>query len=154
MLPRYLKAIRARVAFRLARTRARPPAIGAVVAVGSADDPRTSELNRQPCQLIMLRDPDTVFPVVIDPSWSMDETHALRVTQTFHKYDSDIGSTAKLGYNGWTSPYYKSRMFYQFKWPLNDDDSIVNAAQIAGATFKYKQTYSPQSSCSDNDFWK
>ncbi len=100
----------------------------------------------------MLQDPDTVFPVVIDPSLSLDETHALRVTQTFHKYDSDIGSTAKLGYNGWTSPYYKSRMFYQFKWPLNDDDSIVRPAQIAGATFKYKQTYSPQSSCSDNDF--
>jgi hypothetical protein len=100
----------------------------------------------------ILDDPDTVYPVVIDPSLSLDETHALRVTQTFHKYDSDIGSTAKLGYNGWTSPYYKSRMYYQFKWPVNNDKSIINPAQIASGKFTYKQTYSPQSSCSDHGF--
>ncbi len=100
----------------------------------------------------ILDDPSTVFPVIIDPSWSMDETHALRVTNTFHKYDSDIGSTGKIGYNGWTSPYYKSRMFYQFKWPLNADKSIINSAQIASAEFRYKQTYSVQYDCDDHDY--
>lgn len=101
----------------------------------------------------LLDDPETVFPVVIDPGYKpLDETHALRVTETFHKYDSDIGSTAKIGYNGWSSPYYKSRMFYQFKWLKNGDGSVINSAQITSAKFRYKQTYSPQSDCSNTTF--
>lgn len=100
----------------------------------------------------LLDDPDTVFPVVIDPSASLNETHALRVTETFHKYDSDIGSTAKIGYNGWSSPYYRSRMFYQFTWPKNANGEVINAAQITSASFRYKQTYSPQSDCSNTTF--
>ena len=99
----------------------------------------------------MLDNTETVYPVVIDPSATLDQTYAVRVTQEFVKYNSDIGSRGKIGYNGWTSPYYKSRMFYQFKWPTYNGD-YIEAARIYKAEFRYVQTHSPQHDCSDHDF--
>ncbi|MGC3955161.1 MAG: hypothetical protein QM804_13105 [Propionicimonas sp.] len=102
----------------------------------------------------LLDDPTTVFPVVIDPSVSMEQSYAVRVTQDFTKYNSDIGSRGKIGYNGWSSPYYKSRMYYQFRWPKNNKGAgtLISASQITMAEFSYVQTHSPQHSCSDTDF--
>lgn len=99
----------------------------------------------------VLDDPETVFPVVIDPSGSGSQTYAVRVTQDFTKYNSDIGSTSKLGYNGWTSPYYKSRMYHQFKWHTHGGVPVP-AERIVSVKFEYLQTHSPQHSGSDTDF--
>lgn len=99
----------------------------------------------------LLDDPGTVFPVIIDPS-AITQTYAVRVTQEFNKYNSDIGSRGKIGYNGWTAPYYKSRLYYQFRWPTNDDGSSLRPEQITEAEFTDVQTHSPQHDCSNHSF--
>ncbi len=99
----------------------------------------------------ILDDPETVYPVVIDPSVTGSQTYAVRVTQDFNKYNSDIGSEGKIGYNGWTSPYYKSRMYYQFKLPVYDNVPVT-AERLVRAEFSYVQTHSPQHSCTNTTF--
>lgn len=99
----------------------------------------------------LLVDPATVYPVVIDPSATGTQSYAVRVTEDFTKYNSDIGAEGKLGYNGWTSPYYKSRMYYQFRWPLVNGEPVLGT-RINSAEFSYVQTHSPQHSCTDTDF--
>ncbi|PKQ31644.1 MAG: hypothetical protein CVT62_07300 [Actinobacteria bacterium HGW-Actinobacteria-2] len=90
-----------------------------------------------------LDDPATVYPVVIDPVLqSIDQTHVLRVTDDWSKWDSAVGSQGKIGYNGWTSPYYRSRMFYQFAWPA----SGLLPQQVIQGQFQYKQVHSVQHS--------
>ncbi len=97
-----------------------------------------------------LDDPATVYPVVIDPSAELGQTHVLRVTDDWSKWDSEVGDHGKVGYNGWSTPYYRSRMFYQFGWKKNTDGTYVKPAQIVKAEFKYKQDHSPQySPCND-----
>lgn len=125
------------------------PVEDAVAARGGAPLPATFAMSEE--ALALLDDPATVYPVVIDPSATV-QSYAVRVTQDFNKYNSDIGSRAKLGYNGWSSPYYKSRMYYQFRWPRNADESLISAAQVRVATFHFVQTHSAQHNCSDNDF--
>ncbi len=97
-----------------------------------------------------LDDPATVYPVVIDPAVSMSQTYVVRVTETFRTIN-DMSVDAKLGYNGWTSPYYKSRMFYQFKWPLYSG-TMIAPEQIVSAQFEYVQKHSPQADCSNHSF--
>lgn len=101
--------------------------------------------------LEMLDDPSTTYPVIIDPSVTGDQSYAVRVTGEFNQYNSGIGSRGKIGYNGWTSPYYKSRMYYQFHWPTVNGDP-VSANRIISAQFSYVQTHSPQHDCGDHDF--
>lgn len=93
-----------------------------------------------------LDDPSTVYPVVIDPGAELGQTHVLRVTDDWSKWDSAVGDHGKLGYNGWTSPYYRSRMFYQFAWKKNTDGTYVKPTQIVKAEFTYTQDHSPQNS--------
>lgn len=99
----------------------------------------------------VLDDPATVYPVVIDPSATGTQAYAVRVTEDFDKHNSDIGSEGKLGYNGWTSPYYKSRMYYQFEWPLLNGVPVAGG-RINSAEFSYVQTHSPQHDCSNTTF--
>jgi len=89
-----------------------------------------------------LDDPATVFPVVIDPAASLSQTHVLRVTDDWSKWDDAVGDHGKIGYNGWTSPYYRSRMFYQFAWPV----SGLKSSQIRSGVFEYVQDHSTQHS--------
>lgn len=91
-------------------------------------------------QASFLDDPATVFPVVIDPAVSLSQTHVLRVTDDWSKWDDAVGDHGKIGYNGWTSPYYRSRMFYQFSWPV----SGLKASQIRKGVFEYVQDHSTQ----------
>ncbi|MGC3995182.1 MAG: hypothetical protein QM779_13885 [Propionicimonas sp.] len=126
------------------------PAEGAQVAslpvtVSQASDTATFTTGTDAKSI--LDDPGTTYPVVIDPSAAvLDQSYAVRVTQEFNKYNDDIGDRGKIGYNGWTSPYYKSRMYYQFHWPTNTSGAPFVAAQIAGGKFQYTQTHSPQHS--------
>lgn len=91
-----------------------------------------------------LDDPATVYPVVIDPEVSLSQTHVLRVTDDWAKWDDAVGDHGKVGYNGWDAPYYRSRMFYQFSWPKNADGKYITSAQIAAGKFEYVQDHSPQ----------
>jgi len=93
----------------------------------------------------MLDDPDTVYPVVIDPSWSLTRSYVVRVTEDFDTIN-DMSVDGKVGYNGWTQPYYKSRMFFRFLWPTNQSHQPFTSGQIRKATFEYVQTHSPQHS--------
>lgn len=93
-------------------------------------------------QASFLDDPATVFPVVIDPAVSLSQTHVLRVTDDWSKWDDAVGDHGKIGYNGWTAPYYRSRMFYQFAWPV----SGLKASQIRSGVFEYVQDHSVQHS--------
>lgn len=127
-----------------ARVEEMPAEVPAGAAGRVAFDPSVSAWD-------VLDDPDTVFPVVMDPSGSGSRTYAVRVTQDFNKYNSDIGSEGKLGYNGWTSPYYKSRMYYQFKWHTHGNIPVA-PERIISAEFEYLQVHSPQHSCTDNDY--
>ncbi len=93
----------------------------------------------------ILRSPDTTFPVVIDPYVHDDPTAVVRITEDWthvNQWDED----AKIGYNGWTSPYYKSRMYYNFTLPS------LAVADVASAKFYAKQIHSPQHDCKDTDF--
>lgn len=94
-----------------------------------------------------LDDPATVYPVVIDPAVEMGQTHVLRVTDDWTKWDSAVGSQGKVGYNGWSAPYYRSRMFYQFAWPKNADGSGLAPEQVSKGEFWYVQEHSPQHAC-------
>ena len=97
-----------------------------------------------------LDDPDTVFPVIIDPAVTTTRTYVVRVTEDFDTIN-DMTVPGKIGYNGWTSPYYKSRMFYQFRWPLYDG-TMIAPEQIVSSKLEYVQIHSPQHDCSDHDF--
>lgn len=92
-----------------------------------------------------LDDPATVYPVVIDPTADLGQTHVLRVTDDWSKWDGAVGDHGKLGYNGWSSPYYRSRMFYQFSW-VKSAGTYVKPNQIIKAEFQYTQDHSPQNS--------
>lgn len=95
----------------------------------------------------LLDDPTTVFPVVIDPEVSLTRSYTVRVTEDFDQIN-DMSVDGKIGYNGWTSPYYKSRMFYQFRWPtISDDQQILTGSQIIAGEFRYLQRHSPQHAC-------
>lgn len=90
-----------------------------------------------------LDSPSTVYPVVIDPVMqAVSQTRVLRVTNDFSQWGSAVGDFGKIGYNGWSSPYYKSRMFYQFSWPA----SGLLPSQISKGEFRYTQVHSVQHS--------
>ncbi|MBK8445765.1 MAG: hypothetical protein IPL41_03395 [Micropruina sp.] len=97
--------------------------------------------------LSLLDDSSTVFPVIIDPEVSLTRSYTVRVTEDFDQIN-DMSVDGKIGYNGWTSPYYKSRMFYQFRWPtISDDQQILTGSQIIAGEFRYLQRHSPQHAC-------
>lgn len=93
----------------------------------------------------LLRSADTQFPVVIDPYVHDDPTAVVRITEDW-EHVNRWSDDAKLGYNGWTSPYYRSRMYYNFTLPS------LTVSDVASAKFYAKQIHSPQHDCNDNDF--
>lgn len=94
----------------------------------------------------LLDNPNTVYPVVIDPTAQpLTRSYVVRVTQNFVTIN-DMSVPGKVGYNGWTAPYYKSRMFYQFRWPTNASGAPFNDKQIVKGEFQYVQIHSPQHS--------
>lgn len=95
----------------------------------------------------MLRSADTTFPVVIDPYVHDDPTYVVRVfSSAYSPHRNQWDEDAKIGYNHWTSPYYKSRMYYNFTLPS------LTVTGIASAKFYAKQIHSPQHSCKDTGF--
>ncbi|MFT3876842.1 MAG: hypothetical protein QM708_10540 [Propioniciclava sp.] len=61
-----------------------------------------------------LDDPATVYPVTIDPVvYANSATLSQRVTPSFTQ-TNHTGDAARVGYNGWSSPYYPSEMYYRF----------------------------------------
>lgn len=95
----------------------------------------------------LLRAPDTQFPVIIDPYVHDDPTYVVRVfSGTYSPHRNQWDEDAKIGYNGWTTPYYKSRMYYNFTLPS------LTVSDVSSAHFYAKQIHSPQHDCDDTNF--
>lgn len=87
-----------------------------------------------------LDDPATVYPVTIDPvTYAHGSTLSQRVTQTFTQ-TNHTGDAARVGYNGWTSPYYQSEMYYRFAI------GIVEAPRVKTMVFRHDNVHSVQHS--------
>lgn len=87
-----------------------------------------------------LDDPATVYPVTIDPLvYAHGSTISQRVTQTFTQ-TNHTGDAARVGYNGWTSPYYQSEMYYRFAV------GTLEAPRVKSMVFRHDNVHSVQHS--------
>ena len=98
--------------------------------------------------LSMLDDPDTVFPVVIDPAISASRgyTYWTSVASNGYRWVNSSTEKARVGYNGWESPTFKARSFYRF------DTSLFSGKVIKSAKFAHKLIHSPNNSCTASTF--
>lgn len=86
----------------------------------------------------LLDDPDAVYPIVIDPTLSdRGATFYQRVTYSW-THTNTAGDDARVGYNGWTSPFYESELYYRF------DLGGMAASNIRSATFSHDNVHSVQ----------
>lgn len=90
----------------------------------------------------MLRDPETVFPVVIDPSYSEGHTYWRMVWSNGMSFPNSSTEQARVGYDGWSGQSKRSRVFYRF------NVSVMRNREIVSARFEHRQVHSPNHSCS------
>jgi hypothetical protein len=90
----------------------------------------------------LLRDPETVFPVVIDPSYSDGHTYWTMVWSNGMSFPNSSTEQARVGYDGWSGQSKRSRVFYRF------DTSVLRNREIVSARFEHKQVHSPNHDCS------
>ncbi|WP_159104561.1 ricin-type beta-trefoil lectin domain protein [Plantactinospora sp. BB1] len=98
----------------------------------------------------LLGDPDVRYPLYLDPAWNANSTAPARNAWTYvdsarkdNSYWNNSGR-ARSGYNGWESPYYVGRSYFQF--PMS---SALWGANIISATLQTKSVWSANNS---NDF--
>jgi len=103
-----------------------------------------------------LDDPATVYPVVIDPTFSDYGADYFKrfVSNDCFYYSSDTedglytGNKARVGYNGWDKSasscysYYESELFYRFTWPTSMTGNYIRSAR-----FVHETSYSVQQEC-------
>ncbi|SDS14977.1 intein N-terminal splicing region/RHS repeat-associated core domain-containing protein [Jiangella sp. DSM 45060] len=89
----------------------------------------------------LLTDPETVFPVVIDPSASRYHQYWHMVWSNGYKFYNSATEEARVGYDGWTSQNKVSRVFYAV------DYRGLAGKQILSATFAHRQVHSPNWDC-------
>lgn len=90
----------------------------------------------------MLTDPTTVYPVVIDPDFTVGASSAVRITNNWVHVNYP-GDDARVGYSGNWDPAngsYQSEMYYTFNM------AGMHAASITKATFNHLNVHSVQSS--------
>jgi hypothetical protein len=95
----------------------------------------------------MLRDPKTVYPVVLDPSFNPTDIGTdwgMYWSSGEHWYGAD-DTIPRVGYDGWSSATKKSRSFYKF------DVSSLAGTQILSASFVHDQIHSPEHTCNNPD---
>jgi hypothetical protein len=90
----------------------------------------------------LLRNPDTVFPVVIDPSYSAGRSYWTMVWSNGMSFPNSSTEQARVGYDGWSGQNKRSRVFYRF------DTSVLRNREIVSARFEHKQVHSPNHDCS------
>lgn len=88
----------------------------------------------------MLTDPGTVFPVVIDPSYTRAKTYWVMVWSNGQEFYNEP-TQARVGYDGWEDNK-KSRAFYRF------NVSSFLSGTVTSARFEHKQVHSPNNDCS------
>lgn len=114
---------------------------------------RTMGLSASASELVVvpdaafLDDPATAYPVTIDPLvYAHGAGLSQRVTQTFTQTNY-TGDAARVGYNGWTSPYYRSEMYYRF--PMGELDTSA----VESVEFRHDNVHSVQHSpCYDDSY--
>jgi len=90
-----------------------------------------------------LQAPETVYPAVIDPEISVSKsyTYWAAVQSNGTRYVNSSTEHARVGYMGWSSPYFTSRAFYNF-------DTLALYDKIIGsARFSHKLIHSPNWDC-------
>ncbi|MDG4785250.1 ricin-type beta-trefoil lectin domain protein [Micromonospora sp. WMMD1102] len=99
----------------------------------------------------LLADPAVRYPLYLDPAWNANSTAPTRNAWTYvdssrkdNSYWNNSGR-ARVGYNGWESPYYIGRSYFQF--PVA---SALWGANIISATLQTKSVWSANNS---NSFW-
>ena len=90
----------------------------------------------------MLHDPETVFPVVIDPSYSDGHTYWRMVWSNGISFPNSSTEQARVGYDGWSGENKRSRVFYRF------NVSVMRNREIVSARFEHRQVHSPNHDCS------
>lgn len=90
-----------------------------------------------------LQAPDTVYPAIIDPEISVarEYTYWVAVQSNGTRYVNSSTEHARVGYQGWSSPYFTSRSFYNF------NTSALYGKIIGSATFSHKLIHSPNGDC-------
>lgn len=91
-----------------------------------------------------LSDPQTTYPVIIDPTWSTqsDEEFAwAMVWSNGMEWFNSSTQQARVGYDGWSSAAKKSRTFYKF------NTSFFLDKRINSATLRHHQVHSPSYQC-------
>ncbi|KGN29202.1 hypothetical protein N802_15330, partial [Knoellia sinensis KCTC 19936] len=90
-----------------------------------------------------LQAPDTVYPAIIDPEISVarEYTYWVAVQSNGTEYYNSSTEHARVGYQGWSSPYFTSRSFYNF------NTSALYGKVIGSATFSHKLIHSANWDC-------
>jgi len=90
-----------------------------------------------------LQAPETVYPAVIDPEVSVSgsPTYWVAVQSNGTRYVNSSTEHARIGYQGWSSPYFTSRAFYNF------NTEVLHDKIIGSATFSHKLIHSPNWDC-------
>lgn len=119
--------------------------------VPMAVDASNSEISVTP-QASVLSDPDTKWPVVIDPGFSATRgyggeliTHWTMVWSNGLEFYDHPSEDARVGYDGWhsagSSDIKKSEAFYRI------DVSALNGAKVHSAIFRHQLLHSPNNDC-------
>lgn len=95
----------------------------------------------------LLDDPDTVYPVVIDPaiSTTRSQTYWVSIQSNGTRYVNHATEKARVG-RVWGTPTYAARALYRF-----DTSAVVNK-QILDADFTHRQIHSPNNDCNLTTF--
>jgi len=96
----------------------------------------------------MLDAPETVFPVVIDPSVTVkSRLYWVMVWSNGQNFYNSTTQVPRVGYDGWDTTYgfKKSRSFYRMAWG-------ISGKIIIEATFRHKLVYSPNNDCQLSTF--
>ncbi|PZF79455.1 hypothetical protein C1I92_31040 [Jiangella anatolica] len=89
----------------------------------------------------LLTDPETTFPVVIDPSMSKYHLYWHMVWSNGQKFYNSATEEARVGYDGWQD-LKRSRVFYAI-----DFSTLSAGPQILSAEFAHRQIHSPNYDC-------
>ncbi|WP_157693117.1 LamG domain-containing protein [Pedococcus dokdonensis] len=96
----------------------------------------------------LLTGPDTVFPVVIDPALSVkrENKYWTMVWSNGSEFPNHATELARVGYNGWESPYFTSRVFYAF------DTAFLYGKHVRTAVFSHKLVHTPNNDCTASTY--
>lgn len=95
----------------------------------------------------ILTDASTVFPAVIDPTWTANQEKGrlpawTMIWSTGEKYWNSTTQNPRVGYDGWSSTTKKSRVFYRF------DTSSLAGRKIDEMVLEHRLDHTVNQNCS------